>query len=71
MAPRKRPRPPGPPYVVGLEVDELKRMIDSVDRWADDVFRQHPVTAGYVLRLANYAKRLLPPRITEGGADTA
>jgi hypothetical protein len=38
-------------------------MIDGVDRWASEVFRQHPVTAGYALRLANYARRLLPPRI--------
>ena len=71
MAPRKRPRPPGPPYVREPEAQELLRMIDGVDRWAGDAFRQHPVIAGYVLRLANYAKRLLPPRIREGGADTA
>jgi hypothetical protein len=44
-------------------------MTRDAERWGGDVFRQHPVIASHVLRLARYARRLLPPRIRDGGAD--
>jgi hypothetical protein len=78
---RARPRPPGPPYVRGAEVGELERLTGTLERWCGEILRRHPVIGGDILKLARYARRLLPPRVTarglsgqldmfQGGADT-